>query len=52
VGDEAVSYSYPVGTGTDRGVIARKGSNLAGVFVVGPAVSLSQIESLVNQLLG
>jgi hypothetical protein len=52
VGDQAVSYSYPVGTRTDKGVIARKGSNLAGVFVLGPAVSLGQIESLVNQLLG
>jgi hypothetical protein len=52
VGDEAVSYSYSVGTKTDVGVIARKGSNLAGVFVLGPVVSLSQIESLINQLLG
>jgi hypothetical protein len=52
VGDQAVSYTYPVGSRTDEGVVARKGSNLAGVIVVGPAVSQSQIESLVNQLLG
>lgn len=52
VGDQAVSFSYPVGSRTDEGVMARKGSNLAGVVIVGPAVSQSQIESLVNQLLG
>jgi hypothetical protein len=51
VGDEAASYQYTANGATVEGVLAGQGGNFAGVFTEGTSASLSQIESLVKQLL-
>jgi hypothetical protein len=50
VGAEAWSYSYAVGTEPVEGVVGVKGSSVVGVFCTGLPTTLSQIETLVNQL--
>lgn len=51
VGDQAVTYSYPVEGRVDEGVIAQQGGNFAGIAAVLVTSNLSGIESLVRQLL-
>ncbi len=51
VGDEAASYQYTANAVTVEGVLAGQGGNFVGVFTEGTSASLSQIESLVKQLL-
>jgi hypothetical protein len=53
VGDQAVSYSYRLSGGADaEGILATKGSSFVGVFATRTPASLSQIQALVNHLLG
>jgi hypothetical protein len=51
LGDEAATYQYTANGLTVEGVLAGQGGNFAGVFTEGTSASLSQIESLVKQLL-
>lgn len=52
VGDQARSFSAPLGGGKDNeGVVATRGSSLVDVTATDTPASLSQIESLVSQLL-
>jgi hypothetical protein len=52
LGDQAVSYSYSLGSGADaEGVLATKGSNFVGVYATRTPASLTQIEHLVSELL-
>jgi hypothetical protein len=51
LGDEAATYQYSAAGLTVEGVLAGQGGNFAGVFTDGTSASLSQIESLVRQLL-
>ena len=52
VGDQARSFSQPLGGGTDNeGVVATKGSTLVGVIATATPATLTQIEALINQLL-
>jgi hypothetical protein len=51
VGDQAATYMYTANGLTVEGVLAGQGGNFAGVFTEGTSASLSQIESLVKQLL-
>jgi hypothetical protein len=51
VGDQAATYLYTANGRTVEGVLAAQGGNFAGVFTEGTPASLSQIESLVKQLL-
>jgi hypothetical protein len=53
VGDQAVSYDYTFsGSFTAEGVLATKGSNFVAVSATRTPATLSQVEALVNQLLG
>jgi hypothetical protein len=52
LGDQARSFSTPLGGGKDNeGVVATKGSTLVGIVATATPASLSQLESLVRQLL-
>jgi hypothetical protein len=52
VGDQARSFSQPLGGGTDNeGVAATKGSTLVGVIATATPATLTQIEALINRLL-
>jgi hypothetical protein len=51
LGDEAATYQYTANSMTVEGVLAGQGGNFVGVFTEGTSASLSQIESLVKQLL-
>jgi hypothetical protein len=52
VGDQARAFSAPLGGGKDNeGVVATKGSTLVDIVATATPASLSQIESLVRQLL-
>jgi hypothetical protein len=52
VGDQARSFSVPLGAGKDNeGVVATKGSSLVSIVATATPASLSQLESLVSQLL-
>jgi hypothetical protein len=51
VGDEAASYQYSAAGLIVEGVLAGQGGNFVGVFTEGTSASLSQIVSLVKQLL-
>ncbi|HYA00038.1 MAG TPA: hypothetical protein VEK76_06765 [Candidatus Binatia bacterium] len=50
VGDQAWSYHYSIGSVAAQGVLGVKGSSVAGVYCTEVTTTLSQIESLVNQL--
>lgn len=52
VGDQARSFSVSLGGGKDNeGVVATKGSSLVEIVATATPASLSQLESLVSQLL-
>lgn len=52
VGDQARSFSVSLGGGKDNeGVVATKGSTLVDIVATATPASLSQLESLVGQLL-
>ncbi|MGA8016527.1 MAG: hypothetical protein WCB85_11475 [Candidatus Dormiibacterota bacterium] len=51
LGDEAATYQYTANGATVEGVLAGQGGNFVGVFTEGTTASLSQIQSLVQQLL-
>ena len=51
LGDEAATYQYTAAGKIVEGVLAGQGGNFVGVFTEGTSASLSQIESLVKQLL-
>ena len=52
VGDQARSFSVPLGAGKDNeGVVATKGSSLVSIVATATPTSQSQLESLVSQLL-
>jgi hypothetical protein len=52
VGDEARSFSVSLGGGKDNeGVVSTKGSTLVDIVATATPASLSQLESLVSQLL-
>ena len=52
LGDQARSFSQSLGGGKDNeGVVATKGSSLVAIIATATPASLSQIESLVSQLL-
>jgi hypothetical protein len=53
VGDQAVTYDYTFsGSFTAEGVLATKGSNFVAISATRTPATLSQVETLVNQLLG
>jgi hypothetical protein len=52
VGDQARSFTAPIGGGKDNeGVVATKGSTLVAITATATPVSLTQVETLVSQLL-
>jgi hypothetical protein len=51
LGSQAVSFSLTLGAVTESGVLAQQGSDVVDVFTEGTSASLSQIETLVKQLL-
>jgi hypothetical protein len=52
VGDQARSFSQPLGAGKDNeGLVATKGSTLVSIVATATPASLAQIEALVEQLL-
>jgi hypothetical protein len=52
VGDQARSFTVSLGGGKDNeGVVATKGSTLVAIVATATPASLTQIETLVNQLL-
>jgi hypothetical protein len=52
VGDQARSFSQPLGAGKDNeGVVATKGTTLVAITATGTPASLKQVEALVSQLL-
>jgi hypothetical protein len=52
VGDQARSFTAPIGAGKDNeGVVATKGSTLVSITATATPASLTQVETLVSQLL-